>query len=190
MLARDVQTAGRLGRACYARWCRSSRPRAIASRPSGASYPSHRGVGRGRPVPHAAASFVRRWCGRSVAFNRRSRRLPSPTPRPRGAWRSRWPAGRRRRYSRPKSRARAFCRTRRGRRLGPPSGAKAVVVDGGYIVNGRWRFASGSEHCPWLGGDRVAIEADGKPRFEKQGRPVMRTMLSGATRRNSTTSGT
>jgi len=60
---------------------------------------------------------------------------------------------------------------------GPPSGAKAVVVDGGYIVNGRWRFASGSEHCPWLGGHAAVFEADGKPRLDKQGRPVMRTML-------------
>ena len=55
---------------------------------------------------------------------------------------------------------------------GPPSGAKAVVVDGGYIVNGRWRFASGSEHCPWLGGHCAVFEADGKPRLDKQGRPV------------------
>ena len=60
---------------------------------------------------------------------------------------------------------------------GPPSGAKAVVVDGGYIVNGRWRFASGSGHCPWLGGHSAVIEAAGKPRLDKQGRPVMRTML-------------
>jgi indole-3-acetate monooxygenase len=60
---------------------------------------------------------------------------------------------------------------------GPPSGAKAVVVDGGYIVNGRWRFGSGSEHCPWLGGHAAVFEADGKPRLDKQGRPVMRTML-------------
>jgi indole-3-acetate monooxygenase len=60
---------------------------------------------------------------------------------------------------------------------GPPAGAKAVVVDGGYIVNGRWRFGSGSEHCPWLGGHAAVFEADGKPRLDKQGRPVMRTML-------------
>ncbi|HWS08623.1 MAG TPA: acyl-CoA dehydrogenase, partial [Xanthobacteraceae bacterium] len=49
--------------------------------------------------------------------------------------------------------------------------------DGGYIVNGRWRFASGGEHCPWLGGHCAVIEADGKPRLDKQGRPVLRTML-------------
>lgn len=60
---------------------------------------------------------------------------------------------------------------------GPPSGAKAVVVDGGYMVNGRWRFASGSEHCPWLGGHCAVFEADGKPRLDQHGRPVMRTML-------------
>jgi alkylation response protein AidB-like acyl-CoA dehydrogenase len=60
---------------------------------------------------------------------------------------------------------------------GPPSGAKAVVVDGGYTVNGRWRFASGSEHCPWLGGHCAVFEADGKPRLDQHGQPVMRTML-------------
>jgi alkylation response protein AidB-like acyl-CoA dehydrogenase len=60
---------------------------------------------------------------------------------------------------------------------GPPSGAKAVVADGGYIVNGRWRFASGSEHCPWIGGHCAVIEADGKPRLDGHGRPVLRTMI-------------
>jgi alkylation response protein AidB-like acyl-CoA dehydrogenase len=60
---------------------------------------------------------------------------------------------------------------------GPPAGAKAVVTDGGYIVNGKWRFASGSGHCPWIGGHCAVIEADGKPRLDGHGRPVMRTML-------------
>jgi alkylation response protein AidB-like acyl-CoA dehydrogenase len=60
---------------------------------------------------------------------------------------------------------------------GPPAGAKAVVADGGYVVNGRWRFASGSEHCPWLGGHCAVFEPDGKPRLDPHGRPVMRTML-------------
>jgi indole-3-acetate monooxygenase len=60
---------------------------------------------------------------------------------------------------------------------GPPAGAKAVVADGGYVVNGRWRFASGSEHCPWLGGHCAVIEADGKARLDSHGRPVMRTVL-------------
>jgi indole-3-acetate monooxygenase len=60
---------------------------------------------------------------------------------------------------------------------GPPAGAKAVVADGGFIVNGRWRFASGSEHCPWIGGHSAVIERDGKPRLDAKGRAVMRTML-------------
>jgi indole-3-acetate monooxygenase len=60
---------------------------------------------------------------------------------------------------------------------GPPSGATAVVADGGYVVNGRWRFASGSAHCPWLGGHSALLELDGKPRLDAHGRPVMRTML-------------
>jgi indole-3-acetate monooxygenase len=60
---------------------------------------------------------------------------------------------------------------------GPPAGAKAVVTDGGYIVNGRWRFASGSGHCSWIGGHSVVTERDGKPRLDDKGRPVLRTML-------------
>ncbi len=60
---------------------------------------------------------------------------------------------------------------------GPPSGAKAVVADGGYFVTGRWRFASGSGHCPWIGGHCAVQEADGKPRLDERARPVLRTML-------------
>ncbi|MGH6673181.1 MAG: acyl-CoA dehydrogenase family protein [Xanthobacteraceae bacterium] len=60
---------------------------------------------------------------------------------------------------------------------GPPAGAKAVIGDGGYSVNGRWRFASGSGHCPWIGGHSVVIEGDGKPRLDDKGRPLLRTML-------------
>jgi alkylation response protein AidB-like acyl-CoA dehydrogenase len=60
---------------------------------------------------------------------------------------------------------------------GPPAGAKAVVADGGYVVSGRWRFASGSGHCPWIGGHSTVIERDGKPRLDDKGRPVTRTML-------------
>jgi alkylation response protein AidB-like acyl-CoA dehydrogenase len=60
---------------------------------------------------------------------------------------------------------------------GPPSGAKALVTDGGYIVNGSWRFASGSGHCPWIGGHSSVIERDGRARLDDKGRPVLRTML-------------
>lgn len=60
---------------------------------------------------------------------------------------------------------------------GPPAGAKAAVTDGGYVVSGRWRFASGSAHCPWIGGHAAVIERDGTPRLDGKGRPVLRTML-------------
>jgi alkylation response protein AidB-like acyl-CoA dehydrogenase len=39
-----------------------------------------------------------------------------------------------------------------------PSGA-ATRVDGGYLVRGRWSFASGCEHCAWLYGH--CLEHDG-----------------------------
>lgn len=61
---------------------------------------------------------------------------------------------------------------------GPPAGlAKAVVVDGGYRVSGKWRFASGSANAVWMGGHSTVFEADGQPRRDAKGAPVNRTML-------------
>jgi len=61
---------------------------------------------------------------------------------------------------------------------GPPAGiAKAVVTEGGYVVTGTWRFASGSANATWLGGHSTVFERDGNPRLDAQGRPVNRTML-------------
>jgi alkylation response protein AidB-like acyl-CoA dehydrogenase len=61
---------------------------------------------------------------------------------------------------------------------GPPAGlAKAVVADGGYVVTGKWRFASGSANATWMGGHSTVCEADGKPRLDAGGKPVNRTML-------------
>ena len=60
---------------------------------------------------------------------------------------------------------------------GPPSGAKAIAVDGGYRASGRWRFASGSPNATWFGGHSIVCEADGTPRKGPDGKPVMRTML-------------
>jgi alkylation response protein AidB-like acyl-CoA dehydrogenase len=61
---------------------------------------------------------------------------------------------------------------------GPPAGvAKAVVVDGGYLVTGRWRFASGSANATWMGGHSTVFEAADKPRRDAKGNPVNRTML-------------
>ena len=61
---------------------------------------------------------------------------------------------------------------------GPPGGAtRAQVVDGGYRVTGKWRFASGSANATWMGGHSQVYERDGTPRLDAAGRPVMRTML-------------
>ncbi len=61
---------------------------------------------------------------------------------------------------------------------GPPGGpTRAQVVEGGYRVTGKWRFASGSANATWMGGHSQVYERDGAPRLDAAGRPVMRTML-------------
>jgi alkylation response protein AidB-like acyl-CoA dehydrogenase len=52
----------------------------------------------------------------------------------------------------------------------------ATVVDGGYRVSGRWPFASGCEHCTWLMGGSVVMDA-GRPRLLPGGMPDSRLML-------------
>ena len=54
---------------------------------------------------------------------------------------------------------------------GPPtSAAKAVPVDGGYRLNGRWNFSSGSDHATWI----AALAPVGTP-DQKQDASVNRT---------------
>ncbi len=61
---------------------------------------------------------------------------------------------------------------------GPPAGlAKAGVADGGYVVTGKWRFASGSANATWMGGHSTVFEKDGSPRLDAAGKPVNRTVL-------------
>ncbi len=60
---------------------------------------------------------------------------------------------------------------------GPPGPSKAIPVDGGYRVTGRWRFASGSRHATWLGGHTRVCDADGNPVSNPGGSPKLRTML-------------
>src|SRR6516164_592938 len=61
---------------------------------------------------------------------------------------------------------------------GPPAGvAKAIVVDGGYRVTGKWRFASGSANATWMGGHSTVFETADKPRRDAKGNAVNRTML-------------
>jgi alkylation response protein AidB-like acyl-CoA dehydrogenase len=60
----------------------------------------------------------------------------------------------------------------------PPAGvAKAVVVDGGYCVTGKWRFASGSANATWMGGHSTVFGGADKQRRDAKGNPINRTML-------------
>ncbi len=56
-----------------------------------------------------------------------------------------------------------------------PNG-RAVPVEGGYRVTGRWPFASGSTHCSWLVGGSLIFDGD-KPRLSAAGFPEWRTMV-------------
>jgi alkylation response protein AidB-like acyl-CoA dehydrogenase len=47
---------------------------------------------------------------------------------------------------------------------GPPNtSGRARPVDGGYVLNGTWQYASGSRHATWLGAHAVPVDPDGKP---------------------------
>src|SRR5262249_44303941 len=48
-----------------------------------------------------------------------------------------------------------------------PSG-RAVVSEGGYLVSGRWPYASGCQHCAWLFGFCHVVEGD-QPRLTSTG---------------------
>ncbi|SFT00169.1 acyl-CoA dehydrogenase family protein [Saccharopolyspora flava] len=43
-----------------------------------------------------------------------------------------------------------------------PSGV-AVPTKGGYVLNGRWQFSSGTDHCDWIFLGAMVGGADGKP---------------------------
>jgi alkylation response protein AidB-like acyl-CoA dehydrogenase len=60
---------------------------------------------------------------------------------------------------------------------GPGPGARAVAVDGGYRVTGRWSFASGCRHANWLGAYCPVHEPDGAPRRRPGGGQEARVML-------------
>ena len=51
----------------------------------------------------------------------------------------------------------------------PPG--KAVVVEGGYRLTGRWPYGSGCQHSGWMGGNCVIIE-NGAPRMLANGQPA------------------
>lgn len=59
---------------------------------------------------------------------------------------------------------------------GPAPTAKAVAVDGGYRVTGRWTFSSGCRHATWLAGFAPVFEDD-KPRYRPDGLRDFRYLL-------------
>jgi alkylation response protein AidB-like acyl-CoA dehydrogenase len=50
-------------------------------------------------------------------------------------------------------------------------GGKAVNVEGGYRISGRWPFASGSPFATWLGGMSYVCDSDGSPIVDATGQP-------------------
>jgi alkylation response protein AidB-like acyl-CoA dehydrogenase len=52
----------------------------------------------------------------------------------------------------------------------------AVVVDGGYRVNGRWPLGSGCQHSAWIVGGCRVLDGD-QPRLGPDGTPVMRILF-------------
>src|SRR5215471_3341792 len=54
-----------------------------------------------------------------------------------------------------------------------PRGAKAQVVEGGYLVTGRWRFGSGCHEANWLGGSGQVFDGE-KERLSADGAPEVR----------------
>ncbi len=56
-------------------------------------------------------------------------------------------------------------------------GAKAVAVEGGYIVSGNWRFASGSRNAQWIGAHCTVYEVDGTQRPVPAGKVAQITAI-------------
>jgi alkylation response protein AidB-like acyl-CoA dehydrogenase len=56
--------------------------------------------------------------------------------------------------------------------------AKAITVDGGYRLTGRWPFASGSRHATWMAAHCTVYQADGEiPLRDADGKPHDRTFI-------------
>ena len=63
---------------------------------------------------------------------------------------------------------------------GPPNACRTQAVDGGYIVNGRWDFASGCRLATSMGAHTLVVEPDGKLRLNQFGKPAIRSFLFAA----------
>jgi alkylation response protein AidB-like acyl-CoA dehydrogenase len=60
---------------------------------------------------------------------------------------------------------------------GAGAAGTAKPVEGGWLVDGTWTFASGIRHATWVGAHCRVLEADGTPRLASDGRPLERTAL-------------
>src|SRR6202790_715188 len=60
---------------------------------------------------------------------------------------------------------------------GPPNASRASAVDEGYLLTGKWDFASGCRQARWMGAHCHVLEADGSLRLNRFGRPTIRTLL-------------
>ena len=60
---------------------------------------------------------------------------------------------------------------------GPPNASIARAVPGGYVVTGRWEFASGCRAANWMGAHCPVVETDGSRRLNAAGWPTVRTLL-------------
>jgi indole-3-acetate monooxygenase len=63
-----------------------------------------------------------------------------------------------------------------------PGPGEARVVSGGFEVNGKFDFASGSRLASWLGAHVPVIEPDGSHRLGPNGKPLTHTMFFPKTR--------
>jgi alkylation response protein AidB-like acyl-CoA dehydrogenase len=60
---------------------------------------------------------------------------------------------------------------------GPPNDTRLRAVAGGYLVRGRWDYASGCRQASWIGAHGQVVEPDGSLRLNREGRPTVRTVL-------------
>jgi indole-3-acetate monooxygenase len=61
---------------------------------------------------------------------------------------------------------------------GPPAGPlKAIAVDGGYRVSGKWQFASGLMNASWVGPTAPVFDEAGEKRLGADGKPETRCFL-------------
>lgn len=58
-----------------------------------------------------------------------------------------------------------------------PGPGEARVTDGGYLLSGKFDFASGSRHATWLGAHVPVIEPDGSRRTATDGSARLHTLL-------------